>query len=89
VYTEALYAFIREHFPNRQLFIFDKNPALWGQTFSDLTIMSPQDIPDRVDVLLISHYLYQGAIFQELRQLEDKGVKVIKLHEDGDIPYFC
>jgi predicted aldo/keto reductase-like oxidoreductase len=89
VYTEALYTFIKENFPNLQLYIFDKNSSLWGKDFMGLTIMSPKDIPNHVNTLLISHYLYQDSIYEELKILENEGVKVIKLHKDNDIPYFC
>jgi len=89
VYTEAAYAFLKKHFPDRQISVFDKNPELWGKSFSDLTINSPQDIPSLVDTLLITHYLYQDSIYRELSPLRDKGVDLIKLHNSGDIPYFC
>jgi len=89
VYTEAFYAFLKRNFPDRRVQVFDKNPALWGKPFSDLTIRPPHDIPNEADVLLITHYLYQDEIYRELSHLEGKGVRVIKLHKDGDIPYFC
>ena len=89
VYADAFYAFFKKNFPNKQILIFDKNPSLWNANFWDLTIMSPEKIPENVDTLLIVHYLYQDAIYNELRGLEEKGVKVIKLHKAGDIPYFC
>jgi hypothetical protein len=89
VYTEAFYIYFKKHFPDRQVYIFDKNTLLWGQEFFGLTIMSPQDIPTYVDTLIITHYLYQDAIYRELSPLEEKGVHLVKLHKDGDIPYFC
>ena len=89
VYTEAFYTFIREFFPNACIQVFDKNSDLWGMPFSDLTISAPHDIPDRVDVLLITHFIYQNEIYKKLSHFEEKGVRVIKLHKAGDIPYFC
>jgi predicted aldo/keto reductase-like oxidoreductase len=88
VYTEAFYAFLRENFPDKRVKVFDKNPELWGRKFADLTIRSPRDIPADVETLLIVHYLYQEAMYAELCGLEEKGVRVRKLHKDGDIPYF-
>jgi predicted aldo/keto reductase-like oxidoreductase len=88
VYAEAFYAFLTENFPDRRVKVFDKNPELWGQKFADLAIEPPKDIPDSVETLLIVHYLYQDAIYKELCGLTGKGVRVVKLHQDGDIPYF-
>jgi len=88
VFTDALRLFLKENFPNLKVKLFDKNPALWGKESSDLIIMSPQEIPEQVDVLLITHHLYGDAIYQELCPLEKKGVRVVKLYKKGDIPYF-
>jgi predicted aldo/keto reductase-like oxidoreductase len=88
VYTEAFQAFMKRHFPDQPVQVFDKNPALWGKPFADSTIKPPQDIPAQVNVLLITHFLYQDEIYRELCHLEGQGVQVIKLHRDGDIPYF-
>jgi predicted aldo/keto reductase-like oxidoreductase len=89
IYTSEFYAYLKENFPARRVFqIFDKNPELWGTPFLDFSIMPPRNIPDHVDLLLITNYLYQDEIYQELSHLEGKGVRVVKLHKDGDIPYF-
>ena len=89
VYSDALYYFLKSNFPDNQVLIFDKNPDLWGKPFADLTIMPPRAIPEHVDTLLISHFLYQSEIYKELSYLEDSGVHVVKLHKENDIPYFC
>jgi ferredoxin len=88
VYTDAFCIFLKENFPDMKVKLFDKNPDLWGKESAGLIVMSPQEIPEQVDVLLIAHYLYQDAIYKELCSLEQKGVRVVKLHKDGDIPYF-
>jgi predicted aldo/keto reductase-like oxidoreductase len=67
------------------LHIFDKDPLKQGKEFSNYIIQPPDEIPTSVDVLIILHYVYQTEIYNELKYLENNGVKVLTLNTNNDI----
>jgi len=67
------------------LHIFDKDPSKQGKKFANYIIQSPNEIPTSVDVLIILHYVYQAEIYNELKYLEKKGVKIFTLNTNNDI----
>lgn len=39
------------------------------------------------ECIVISNYIYEQEIYESLKQCEEKGIEIIKLHEIGDVPW--
>ncbi len=67
---------------------FNSNPKMWGQIIDKRVVHSPSEIPElRPDLILICSYSYDNEIFESLRQYEKYGVRLEKLHREGEVPW--
>ena len=67
---------------------FNSNPKMWGQIVDKSIVHGPGEIPElRPDFILICSYSYDNEIFESLRQYEKYGVRLEKLHRDGEVPW--
>lgn len=74
--------------PDFEWLQFNSNPKLWGQMSDERIVHGPEEIPDlRPDLILICTYAYEQEILDSLRSYETYGVKLEKLHRDGEIPW--
>lgn len=67
---------------------FNSNPKMWGQIVDKSIVHGPGEIPElRPDFILICSYSYDNEIFESLRQYEKYGVRLERLHRDGEVPW--
>lgn len=71
-----------------QISVFDSSPALWGSRINGIKIRNPKEIPDcEAEVIVISNYIHQEAIFSELKKFQENGIRIETLHRPGEIPW--
>jgi predicted aldo/keto reductase-like oxidoreductase len=90
-YIGVFLGYVHTIFPNfdKELFLFDKNEKLWGSDNSGIIVRNPESILTiKPDVIFIANYRYEEEIFNSLKELENKGIPVVKLHKHGDVPWF-
>lgn len=74
--------------PKFEIMIFDSNKNRWGDQIKGYRIYSPQEIISRMpECIIISNYIYDREIYEGLKQYEEKGIKILKLHEVNDVPW--
>lgn len=67
---------------------FNSDPKMWGQSMGGLKIHAPEDISKiRPDIIVISTYKHDKAIYERIKQYEDIGIKIVKLHRENDVPW--
>lgn len=67
---------------------FNSNPKMWGQIADKNVVHGPGEIPElRPDLILICSYAYDNEIFDSLRQYEKYGIRLEKLHREGEVPW--
>lgn len=68
--------------------LFNSNPKMWGQTADERVVHGPGEIPELCpDLILICSYAYEDEIFDGLKQYEKYGVRIEKLHREGEVPW--
>jgi len=97
-YTKYVLEAYVEYFgvPKREICISDNNSDLWGETVKvseeyAVPIVSPDSIKsEEFDVILITNYNYGDEIYNDFMSNSERfsGIKIDKLHEKGDIPWF-
>jgi ferredoxin len=89
-YTRMILEYVFEFFPDvkENIFIFDKNQMLWGETICGVEIQNPEMIPKiKPDILIISNYMFENEIYDSLKHLASEGIKIVKLHRPKDVPW--
>lgn len=67
---------------------FDNNPDLWGKTINSIPVFPPSSISDhKPEIIVIMNYNYQNEIFNDIKNYEQIGIKIIKLHKTADVPW--
>lgn len=75
VVTQAL-----RNFPVEVVGVVDNDRAKWGQSFGSWTIGSPETIPNlKADGLIITSFARGEEIYGQVRELEERGMRVIRL----------
>jgi len=87
VFSFSFYNLCEPLFREKKVFfhIFDKDIAKQGTKFAEFIIQSPDEIAASVDVLIIMHHIYQNEIYRDMKDLESKGVKILKFYTENDI----
>ncbi len=65
---------------NIQAFI-DSNPHYQGKQLAGRTFLAPKDIGSRPEPILITSWMYQKEIEEQIRRALDLGNRIIRLHE--------
>jgi predicted aldo/keto reductase-like oxidoreductase len=89
-YTSVVLGYLREFIPslNMELFLFDGKPEGWGTLNSGIEVLEPSKILEiQPDIVIISNYIYMDEIYNQIRYVEDYGIKIRKLHEPNDVPW--
>lgn len=75
--------------PDFEWFLFNSDPKTWGQSVDGLVVHAPTEIPElRPDVILITTYRFDQEIAESLQSYGQKyGIPIIKLHEQGTVPW--
>lgn len=74
--------------PEFEWLLFNSNPRMWGQTLDGRCVHCPDEIPElRPDLVLICSYAYGDEILDGLRQYGQYGVKLEKLHREGEMAW--
>ena len=79
-----------EALPDRELELsaFDSSPAMWGNTVAGTEVRNPAELTElHPDLVLISNYNFSQEIYDQLKPLQDKGIRVECLHRDTDVPW--
>jgi len=59
--------------------VFDNDPLKKGKSFKDLLVQSPKEISEvDADSMIITSRGYKEEIFQQIKSLENKGLKIFK-----------
>lgn len=90
VFSNLIIRLYKEFFgePDFEWLQFNSNPKLWGQISDKRIVHSPAEIPDlRPDLILICTYVYEQEILDSLQSYEMYGIKLEKLHRDGEMPW--
>jgi predicted aldo/keto reductase-like oxidoreductase len=67
---------------------FNSDPKMWGETSGGLSVHSPDEIIElKPDIIIVCTYKYDKEIFEGLKHYETKGIKIVKLHRDTDVPW--
>ena len=67
---------------------FNSDAKMWGEMSSGVIIRSPDDIENiRPDIIIVCTYRYDSVIYNSLAHHKEKGIKVVKLHEEDDVPW--
>lgn len=89
-YTGEVLKIYRRFFgePSFEVVFFDGNAAMWGRMNGGIPVYAPADI-DRLkpDAILISNFIFQDEIYNQINSFDDKGIKILKLHEPNDVPW--
>lgn len=89
-YTAYVISLLNEALSGRELELsaFDSSPAMWGNTVAGIEVRNPDELLElQPDLVLISNYNYSQEIYDQLRFLQDKGIRVEKLHQEMDVPW--
>ena len=80
--THTLHLLTTSHLPeaNIQAFV-DSNPRYQGKQLNDLPVLTPSDLQNRTEAILISSRVFQSAIEQQIRDELKLNNAVIKLYE--------
>ncbi len=65
---------------NIQAFV-DSNPHYQGKQLAGRTVLAPKDIGSRPEPILITSWMYQKEIEEQIRRALDLGNRIIRLHE--------
>lgn len=67
---------------------FNSDPKMWGQMADERLVHGPDEIIGlKPDIVLICTYKYDQDIFDSLRQYEEQGVRLEKLHRAEEMPW--
>jgi predicted aldo/keto reductase-like oxidoreductase len=67
---------------------FNSDPKMWGEMSGGLPVHSPDEIIElKPDIIIVCTYKYDKEIFEGLKHYEAKGIKILKLHRDTDVPW--
>jgi predicted aldo/keto reductase-like oxidoreductase len=68
--------------------LFDSNPAVWGTVDSGFTVYPPGDIATiKPSTVIITSYKFKNEIYEDIKQYEADGVKIVKLSGDNELPW--
>ncbi len=74
--------------PDFEWLQFNSDPKTWGQMADERIVHGPSEIPElQPDLILICTYKYDQDILESLRQYEQYGVKLEKLHRKEEMPW--
>lgn len=74
---------------HRNIFIIDSNNNLKGKKIMDFTIYTPEDISQlKLNNIIISSFTYQEDIYNKVKIYKNHGVKITKIYEEDDKPFF-
>jgi predicted aldo/keto reductase-like oxidoreductase len=89
-YTAMILSYLKQFYYDfkPEIFLVDSNPRLWGMHNSGVEIQNPAQLSEmKPDIVIVSQYTYQEEIYESIKHLEAKNIKVIKLHKDQDVPW--
>jgi predicted aldo/keto reductase-like oxidoreductase len=73
---------------NFEFLLFNSNTELCGKSMSGYTIHSPDEIEALMpEAIIVCSYRYQSEISDSLAKFRKKGIKILPLHGDNDIPW--
>lgn len=68
--------------------ILNSDPKMWGQQVDGYVIHGPAEIPDlELDMILVCTYKFDKDIYESLRQYEENGVRIERLHREAEMPW--
>lgn len=68
--------------------ILNSDPKMWGQLADGYVIHGPAEIPElELDMILICTYKFDKDIYESLRQYEQSGVRIERLHRELEMPW--
>lgn len=89
-YTSYVFSLLKDFFPQlpETIYMFDSNETMWGKENNGISILSPDEIEIvKPECILISNYIYAEEIYKSLQNLEKQGIKIVKLHEENEVPW--
>ena len=89
-FSNLIMKLYREFFgePEFEWLQFNSDPKTWGQMADERLVHGPGEIPElQPDLILICTYKYDQDILDCLRQYEQYGVKLEKLHRQEEMPW--
>jgi len=74
--------------PPFEWLVFNGDPKQHGQVFEGLEIFGPNDIERlQPDIIIVLAYKFDEEIFQSLSHYREKGVEIVKLHRENEVPW--
>lgn len=89
-YTAYVLGLLKEAYPSElfELYAFDTNPSQWGAKVGGVTVEPPEKILERnPEVLIVSNFIYAEEIYRSLSRYAEQGIRIKKLHREGDVPW--
>ena len=89
-FSNLIMKLYREFFgePEFEWLQFNSDPKTWGQMADERPVHGPGEIPElQPDLIVICTYKYDQDILDSLRQYEQYGVKLEKLHRSEEMPW--
>ncbi len=72
-----------------EIYLFDSNPDLFGKDKYGYIVHSKQEIIELgIDCILVTSYNYRKEIHEKLRDIEETGVDVRELYQEGDLDWW-
>jgi predicted aldo/keto reductase-like oxidoreductase len=90
LYTKKVFSYFQKLFPNQKsdFFIFDKNEKLWGTVCDGIRVENPSKLLEiKPNIVVISNYIYSEEIYRDIKQYENSGVRIVKIHTGNDVPW--
>jgi predicted aldo/keto reductase-like oxidoreductase len=74
--------------PTFEYVLFNSDSKTWGTVQGGAVVHKPDDIRKlRPDIVLVSNYNYSDEIYNSIKHYEDDGIRIVKLHDDSDVPW--
>ncbi len=89
-YTSMVIGLYKSFFGDMEFtpYIFDSDNTLKGTKNNGIEVLSSKDIEIvRPDCIVISNYIHSEEIYSEIKDYEELGIKIVKLHEEHDVPW--
>lgn len=89
-FADLIVKLYREFFgePDFEWLAFNSDPKMWGQMADGMVIHAPSEIPElRPDLMIIDTFKFDCEIECALSSYRDMGIRIEKLHREGEVPW--